>query len=58
MAKKGPRQIVKLMSSAGTGHCYYTEKNTRETPDKMVLKKYDPSPSVQKHVEYKEGKMK
>ncbi len=56
MAKKGPRQTVKLVSSAGTGHCYYTEKNTRETPDKLVLKKYDPV--QRKHVEYKEGKMK
>ncbi len=56
MAKKGPRQTIKLVSSAGTGHNYYTEKNVRETPDKLVLKKYDPV--VRKHVEYKEGKMK
>ncbi len=56
MAKKGPRQTVRLVSSAGTGHCYYTEKHTRETPEKLVLKKYDPA--VRKHVEYKEGKMK
>ena len=56
MAKKGPRVIVRMISSAGTGHCYYTEKNTRNSPDKLVLRKYDPV--VKKHVEYKEGKLK
>ena len=56
MAKKGPRVVVKLESSAGTGHCYYTQKNTRNTTEKMTLKKYDPV--VRKKVDYKEGKMK
>ena len=56
MAKKGPRVIVKLQSSAKTGHCYYTEKNTRNTTEKLVVKKFDPV--VRKHVDYKEGKMK
>ena len=56
MAKKGPRQIIKMVSSADTGHCYFTEKNIRNTPDKLVQKKFDPK--VRKHVEYREGKMK
>lgn len=56
MAKKGPRALVKLESSADTGHCYYTQKNNRNTTEKLKLKKYDPV--VRKHVEYKEGKMK
>jgi large subunit ribosomal protein L33 len=56
MAKKGPRATVKLESSAGTGHCYYTQKNSRNTTDKLKLKKYDPI--ARKHVDYGEGKMK
>lgn len=56
MAKKGPRATIKLISSAGTGHCYYSEKNSRNTTDKLKLKKYDPV--VKKHVDYTEGKMK
>lgn len=56
MAKKGPRQMVMLRSSADTGHQVYTTKNSRNTPDKLVLKKYDPI--ARKHVEYKESKLK
>ncbi len=56
MAKKGPRVTIKLESSAGTGHCYFSSKNTRNTTDKLKIMKYDPV--VRKHVEYVEGKMK
>ncbi len=56
MAKKGPRQLIKLVSSEGTGHNYYVTKNTRNSPDKLEIMKYDPR--VRKHVMYKEGKMK
>jgi len=56
MAKKGPREKIKLVSTAGTGHFYTTEKNKRNTPDKKIMKKYDPV--VRKHVEYKEDKIK
>ncbi|MGY0219487.1 50S ribosomal protein L33 [Endozoicomonadaceae bacterium StTr2] len=56
MAKKAIREKIKLVSSAGTGHFYTTSKNKRNTPDKMVFKKYDPV--VRKHVEYKEAKIK
>lgn len=57
MAKKrGPRATTKLMSSAGTGHCYYTQKNSRNTTEKMKIMKFDPI--VGEHVEYNEGKMK
>ncbi len=56
MAKKGPRSTVKLESTAGTGHCYYTSKNSRNTTEKLKIWKYDPV--VRKHVEYTEGKMK
>ncbi|MEM7236512.1 MAG: 50S ribosomal protein L33 [Pseudomonadota bacterium] len=47
---------IRLNSSAGTGHFYVTQKNSRTMTDKMVVRKYDPV--VRKHVEYKEGKIK
>ncbi len=50
------RDLIKLVSSAGTGHYYTTSKNKKNTPDKLVMKKYDPV--VRKHVEYKEAKIK
>lgn len=50
------RDLIKLVSSAGTGHFYTTDKNKKNTPDKLVLKKYDPV--IRKHVEYKEAKIK
>ena len=53
---KGIREKIKLESTAGTGHFYTTTKNKRNTPDKMVFKKYDPV--VRKHVEYKEVRLK
>ena len=56
MAKKGPRAAIKMESSAGTGHFYVTKKNSRNTTEKLRLKKYDPK--ARKHVEYVEGKMK
>ncbi|MGQ9917905.1 MAG: 50S ribosomal protein L33 [Bryobacteraceae bacterium] len=50
-----PRIIVKLVSSAGTGHFYTTTKNPKAKTEKMVLRKYDPK--IRKHVEYKEAKI-
>ena len=47
---------IKLVSSAGTGYFYTTTKNKKNTPGKIVLKKYDPK--VRKHVEFKESKLK
>ena len=54
MASK--RDKIRLVSSAGTGHFYTTDKNKKTTPDKMEIKKYDPV--VLKHVAYKEAKIK
>lgn len=51
-----PRDKIKLVSSAGTGHFYTTTKNNRKSPDKLEIKKYDPK--VRKHVMYRESKMK
>ena len=50
MAKKTTqlRPIIKLRSTAGTGYTYVTRKNRRNTPDRLVLKKFDPI--VRRHV--------
>ena len=50
------REKIKLVSSAGTGHYYTTDKNKKNMPDKMEIKKFDPV--VRKHVIYSEGKIK
>ena len=50
------REKIKLVSSAGTGHYYTTDKNKRNTPDKLEFSKYDPV--ARKHVIYKEAKIK
>jgi large subunit ribosomal protein L33 len=50
------RDKIKLVSSAGTGHFYTTNKNKKTTPDKLEFMKYDPR--VRKHVMYKEAKIK
>jgi large subunit ribosomal protein L33 len=54
MASK--RDKIRLVSSAGTGHFYTTDKNKKTTTDKIEMKKYDPV--VRKHVIYKEAKIK
>lgn len=50
------RELIRMISSAGTGHFYTTDKNKRTTPDKLEKKMFDPR--VRKHVIYKEGKIK
>lgn len=55
MAKKNTkRKLVGLVSEL-TGHrTYYTTKNTQNTTEKIVLKKYDPI--ARKHATYTETK--
>ncbi len=50
------REKIKLVSSAGTGYFYTTDKNKRSMPSKFEIKKYDPV--VRKHVMFKEAKIK
>lgn len=50
------RDLIKLISTAGTGHFYTTTKNKKTMQGKLKLKKYDPI--ARKHVEYEEGKIK
>lgn len=53
---KTARDKIRMVSSAGTGHFYTTDKNKKNTPKKMEKKKYDPV--VRKHVMYKEAKIR
>ncbi|BBP42533.1 50S ribosomal protein L33 [Thiosulfativibrio zosterae] len=50
------RDKIKLLSSAGTGYFYTTDKNKKNMPGKFEIKKYDPV--VRKHVIFKEAKIK
>jgi large subunit ribosomal protein L33 len=50
------RDKIKLVSSAGTGYFYTTDKNKRTSTEKLRLKKYDPK--VRKHVEFVEEKLR
>ena len=36
------RELIRLVSSAGTGHFYTTDKNKRTKPEKIEIKRYDP----------------
>jgi large subunit ribosomal protein L33 len=47
--------LFKMVSTAGTGYYYTARRNTKQKPDKMVFKKFDPV--VRKHVEFKETKL-
>ena len=50
------RDKIRLVSSAGTGYFYTTDKNKCTMPEKMEIKKFDPV--VRKHVIFKEAKIK
>src|ERR1035441_4762405 len=50
-----PRILIRMVSSAGTGHFYTTSKNAKTKTEKLELKKYDPK--ARKHVKYKESKI-
>ncbi len=53
MAKAEVRIYVRLKSTE-SAHCYSVQKNKRNDPDRMELKKYDPV--LRRHVVYKEEK--
>jgi len=53
---KSARDKIRLNSSAGTGHFYTTDKNKKNTPGKMEMKKYHPV--ARKHMMYTEGQIK
>ena len=51
-----PRELIKLVSTDGTGHFYTSTKNQRLKPEKIEIKKFDPK--SRKHVTYREAKIK
>jgi large subunit ribosomal protein L33 len=51
--KKGNRIVIKLKSTE-SGHTYTTEKNRRNDPSRIELRRYDPI--VRRHVTYRETK--
>lgn len=56
MAKKTKTILIKLVSSAKTGYFYVTSKNTLNTPQKLVFRKYDPV--IKRHVLFTEARVK
>jgi large subunit ribosomal protein L33 len=55
---KSATQLVKLVSTKGTGFFYVKKKNTRgvKATNKLEFRKYDPV--AREHVVFKEGKIK
>ena len=53
-SKNSKRKLVGLVSDLSGHRTYYTTKNTQNTTDKIVLKKYDPV--ARKHATYTETK--
>lgn len=53
MAKKGPREIIRLKSTE-SDECYWTIKNKRNTTERLELKKFDRT--LRRHVIFKEAK--
>lgn len=49
------RDLIQLVSSAGTGYSYVTSKNKRTMQEKLKMKKFDPI--ARKHVEFNEKKI-
>ncbi len=55
MAKKGNRQIIKLVNKS-TGTSYYVTKNRVNVTEKLALSKFDPATG--KHETFTEAKLK
>lgn len=53
MAKKYDRVNIKLKSTEST-YIYHTNKNKRNTTERLELRKYDPI--LRRHVNFKESK--
>ena len=49
------RDVIQLVSTAGTGYSYVTTKNKRTSPEKLEIKKFDPI--ARKHVIFVEKKI-
>ncbi|MEL7430980.1 MAG: 50S ribosomal protein L33 [Chlamydiota bacterium] len=51
--KKGAREVIKLKSTE-SDECYWTEKNRRNTTERLELMKFDKT--LRKKVRFKEAK--
>jgi large subunit ribosomal protein L33 len=51
--KKKERSQIRLVSTESS-HVYYTEKSRKNDPNRLEIKKYDPT--LRRHVVYKESK--
>ncbi len=51
--KKDARAHIKLKSTESS-HIIHTEKNKKNQPERLEIRKYDPN--LRKHVKYKEEK--
>lgn len=49
------RDVIQLVSTAGTGFSYVTTKNKKTMPAKLEIKKFDPI--IRKHVIFIEKKI-
>ncbi len=49
------RDLIQLVSTAGTGYAYVTSKNKKTSQGKLELKKFDPV--ARKHVLFVEKKI-
>ena len=54
MAKRQGNRILVKMKSTESSHYYHTEKNRQNHPDRLELKKFDPT--LRKHVLYREDR--
>ena len=52
MSRSTLRPVIKLRSTAGTGYTYVTRKSRRNDPDRLVVRKYDPT--IGRHVDFRE----
>ena len=51
--RKADRQLVKLQST-GSRHFYLTEKNRKNDPQRIELRRYDPE--LRRHALYREAR--
>ncbi len=54
MAKKRADRTIVVLRSSGSGHVYLTEKNRRNDPGRLELRKYDPL--LRRSVLYRESR--
>jgi len=48
------RPIITLRSTLGTGYAYVTRKSRRNTPDRLVVRKFDPI--ARQHADFRESR--